>query len=451
MALSSPGIGSGFDVKSIVSQLMTVESQPLIRLNEKEATIQGQISTYGILKSNLSAVQTAVAQFKDTTALLATKASSADTNILTVSSDTNALTASYDVTIDRLAQQHKTGSTEFASTATFGGTAGDELIITVDTTSFTVDLTTAQTLSEIQEAINVQTNDTGVAAGLITGDSSNQTLVLTSGTSGYDNRVQLSFSGAINAGTFNFAMLNRDVNDVLLATENELDASLTIDGVALTRSTNSVTDAVSGLTLSLQSTGQTTAAITQDTSVAKNALQNFVNAYNTLHDQFTTTSNTSSNRSILRNIESQLRRSFNEEHTGLGDYAYLSQIGVSTNEDTGKLELNGTTFTTALETAPDSVVAYFTDSTNGFAIKNDALITTFVQSGGTLDNIIDGANQQISNIAQNRTSLTQHLQSIEKRYYDQFSALDTLMASMTATSNFLTQQLDGIANMMKKK
>ncbi|MCP4993682.1 MAG: flagellar cap protein, partial [Gammaproteobacteria bacterium] len=201
MAIAAPGLGSGLDVTGIVSQLMEVEQQPLVRLNQKEAQAQAQISAYGTLKSGLSSLQTAVEKLQDAATFQATKASSSDSDIFTASSDTDAVASSYNVTVNRLAQQHKLGSSEFASTATFGGGVGDELTLTVGSESFTLDLSTAMTLSEIQAAINVDGNETGVTAGLIAGDSGNETLVFTSGSSGYDNRVELSFGGAVDATT----------------------------------------------------------------------------------------------------------------------------------------------------------------------------------------------------------------------------------------------------------
>lgn len=450
MAISSPGLGSGLDVKGIVSQLMAVEQQPLLRLNQKEAQFHAQISAYGALKGGLSSLQSAMDKLMDAATFQATKASSSDTDVFTVSSDTDAVTSSYNVTVNRLAQQHKFGSGEFASTATFGGVSGDEMTLIVGSNSFTLDLSTAMTLSEIQAAINVDSNETGVTAGLITGDSGDQTLVLTSGSSGYDNRIQYSFSfnGDTVTDPFSFAMLNQDENGAPLATENELDASLVVDGVSVTRSSNSISDAVSGLTLDLKGTGQATAAISQDTSVANGAVESFVSAYNSLKDQLSTLE---ANSSVQRNIDAQLRGMLNTGLSGLGDYSYISELGVTTNSETGKLEFDSEMLVTALEDNPDSIVGFFSDEENGFAVKFDALLEGFVKSDGTIDNIVDGTNSRIDSIERSRDSLERRLASVEARYFKQFGALDTLMASMTTTSDYLATQLDMLSNMITRE
>lgn len=448
MAISSPGLGSGLDVTSIVSQLMEVEQQPLTRLYQKEAEAQAQLSAYGTLKGGMSSLQSAMEKLTDTDTFQATTASSSDSDVLTVSSDTDAVNSTYNVTVNRLAQQHKLGSAAFADTATFGGAAGDKLTLTVGSDTFSLDLSTAMTLGEIQAAINVESNNSGVTAGLITGDNGNQTLVLTSDSSGYDNRVQLSFGGSLDASTFNFSMLNRDENDQLLANESELDASLVVDGVSITRASNSISDAISGLELNLQSTGQSTIAIVQDSSVAKNAVNGFVNAYNSLKGQLSTLEGSGASGSVLRSIENQLRGMLNTSLTGLGNYSYISQMGVTTNADTGELEFDSEIFDAAMADAPDSVTSFFTDETDGFATRFDSLLESFVQSGGTIDSFIEGSNNQIKTIERSVESMESRLEDIEARYLQQFSSLDSLIASMSSTSSYLTGQLEMLSNLV---
>ncbi|MCB1759843.1 MAG: flagellar filament capping protein FliD [Gammaproteobacteria bacterium] len=451
MAISSPGLGSGLDVTGIVSQLMAIEQQPLVRLNQREAEVQAEISAYGSLKGSLSSLQSTVDALKEADTFRATSSTSSDRDVLSATSDESAVTSSYSVTVNRLAQQHKLGTTEFASSATFGGTAGDKLTLSVAGENFELDLSTAKTLSEIQQSINVESNETGITAGLITGDSGNQTLVLTSSETGYDNRVQLTFGGTIDASTFNFSMLNRDADDQLLLSESELDASLTIDGVAVTRSGNSISDAIEGVTLNIKATGQSVVGISDDSSPAQNAVNAFVSAYNGVKDQISALSASGITSSLLRGVESQLRGMLNTALTGLGDYSYISELGVTTNSDTGKLQFDAEMLVTALEDKGDSVMNFFSDSDGGFALKLDSMMDAFLQSGGTIDSFVSGANSRVDTIERSRESLERRLEGIEQRYLNQFAALDTLMTSMTTTSEYLASQLDLLANLASGK
>ena len=450
MAISSPGLGSGIDVSGIVSQLMAIEQQPLLKLDQKEAKVQAEISGYGALKGALSTLQSAMDKLGDPETYQATKASSSDTDVLSVSSTTDATASSYSLMVNRLAQAHKLGSAEAAFSATFGGSVGDELTLTVGSDSFTLDLSTAMSLSKIQAAINVETNGTGITAGLITGDSGNQTLVLTSGSTGYDDRIQLSFGGAIDAGTFNFNMLNRDEDGQLLATENELDASMTIDGVSVTRGKNSVNDVVEGLTFELKSLGQANVSVDQNFSVASQAVQGFITAYNKVKDQLASLGASGVNASVLRGVDAQMRGILNNGLSGLGEYSYISELGVTTNADTGKLQLDSEKLSTALEDNPDSVIGFFSNEKTGFAANVDGLLEGFLRSDGTIDSILDGAKSRVDTIERSREMLERRLESVEQRYLKQFGALDTLMSSMTTTSNYLTSQLDMLSNMMTR-
>ena len=448
MTISSPGIGSGLDVTGIVSKLMQIEQQPLVRLQQREAEVQAEISAYGAVKSSLSSLQTAVGKLVDPATFQATKVISSNEDVLKVSSDTNAVTSSYNVTVNRLAQQHKLGSAAFADTVTFGGNAGDGLTLTVGSNSFTLDLSTAMTLSEIQQAINVPENQNGVTAGLVVGDGGNQTLILTSGKTGYDNRIQLSYAGSLDANTFSLSMLNQDATGQLLSSETELDASLTVDGVSVTRSSNTISDAINGITIDLVGSGGANISVEQDTSVALNAVQAFVTAYNNFKDQLAALKDSGASNSVVRGMENQFRGLLNQPISGSGVYSYISELGVTTNADTGKLELDSEQLTTAAQENSASLIDFFTNETSGFAFRANAILDGLVQSDGTIDRIVQGDNDKIDRLQNSQDSMQRRLDLIEKRYMDQFNALDTLMASMTTTSNYLTSQLDSISNLI---
>jgi len=221
-----------------------------------------------------------------------------------------------------------------------------------------------------------------------------------------------------------------------------------VDGVSITRASNSISDAVAGLTLNLQATGQSTVSITQDSSVAKDAVSGFVNVYNGLKDQLTALKSMGTSGSVLRSIENQLRGMLNTSLTGLGNYSYISQLGVTTNADTGKLEFDSALFDGAMADAPDSVTSFFTDGTDGFATRFDSLLEGFVQSGGTIDSFIDGSNNRIKSIERSVESMESRLEDIEARYLRQFSSLDGLIASMSSTSSYLTGQLEMLSNLV---
>ncbi len=442
--LQSPGLATGLDVNSIVSQLMAFEQRPLIRLVEREAGYQAEISALGNLKSALSQLQSSVGALQDTSTFQAVKAGSSDADVLSTSADDSAAVSGFSVVVDRLAQRHKLASAEFDETDTFGGGAGDGLTLTVGAESFTMDLSTAKTLDEIRDAVNAEDNATGVTAVVVNGDDGSQTLVLTAGETGYDNRVQLSYQGAITGGTLSLATINKDADGLPLADDTELDASLTVEGVPVTRGSNDIDDVIDGVTLHLQGVGEAQIDLTRNTAPISDGVQAFVSAYNRLRGEISSLSGGDlGGDSLLRNIESQIREVLNTPVPANGSYAYVQQIGISTAES-GDLQLDASRLSTAIDEDLEVLAALFADSDNGFAIKLDTVLERFVEVDGLIDSRVEGLNGQISSLETQRGNLERRLEATEERLRAQFAALDQLVSQLQNTSRFLAQQLAGL-------
>ena len=178
--ITALGIGSGLDANSIIEQLMTLEQQPLVRLQQKEAGFLAELSAIGQLRS-------AIASFKDTVDAISSAsdfsvftATSADTAIFTASASSSAAEGTYDIQVTSLAAAQKQGSNSFAdSDTTTVGSAGDTMEITIGSDNFTVEIG-GKTLDEIAEAINTDSENVGVTASIVQEDSSNFYLTLTS-------------------------------------------------------------------------------------------------------------------------------------------------------------------------------------------------------------------------------------------------------------------------------
>lgn len=448
--LQSQGIGSGLDINSIVAQLMAIEQRPLLRLVEKGAAYQAEISSFGSLKSALSSLQSALSGLKDATTFLATTATSSKEDVLTATTAGDTAPLSFNATVNRLAQRHKLAPlSEFASTHTFGGTAGDELVLSVGTDSLTVDLSTAKTLTEIREVINGSDNDTGITALVITGDSDQQTLVLTGEETGYEDRIQLSYGGNINAGTFDFAIINTDANGQPIS-ETELDASLVVDGVTVTRAGNSIADVIEGVTLELAGVGETEVNVTRDTAAATSAVQGFVSAHNALRQELNQLSaGELGGDSALLSVGAQIRSVLNNPSSGVGNFSYLQEVGVTTNEN-GDLQLDSTRLTSALDEDLAGLAALFADEEVGFAVRLDSLLERFVQAGGAIDLRVDGLNSRIDGLQDREAQLQRRLVLKEERLRAQFTALDGLVSQLQTTSSFLTQQLATLPGLLNQ-
>lgn len=445
--ISSPGVGSGLDVNSIVSQLMTAERQPLTRLQTQEKKLQTQISAYGKLRSSLDKFNTAMSNLSSTSKFELYKAASGDAKVFDATASSTAKSGSYNITANNLAQSHKMGSATSLSTATFGGTnAADSLDFTVGAQSFSVNIYNAgagMTLSEISSAINANATNTSLSATVVTGDGGNQQLILTSKTSGYANRVQLAFGGSVTAATLNLADKNVKADGVTpIASLNELDASLSVDGFAMTRSSNSINDVITGVTLDLKAPGTTSLTVNRDTTAVSTAIKGMVDSYNELQKTVGgLKSGDLKGDSTLNNITSRVRSVLNTP-TASGVYKTLGEVGILTNRTDGTLEVNQATLDKALAKDFSGVASLFGNGTDGVALRLKNVATEMLKTGaGLLDSRTKGLQERVDSNKSQQERMEYRLTLVEKNYRMQFTNLDTFMGKMNATSAFLTKQL----------
>ena len=441
MAITAAGVGSGLDVESIVSQLMSLERRPLVALQQRESDTRAQISAYGTLKSAVSSFQDAMKDLSSLDKFRVFQTTSSDDKVMTASADSDAANGLYSLDVTRLAQNHKMGSDEHADTATFGGGAGDALTLTVGTDSTTIDLSTAQTLSQVRDAINAASDNPGVTATILNTGSGNQRLILTADESGYDKRVQLSYGGAVGAGTFNFATTNQDNVGATLTDLTQLDAAYSIDGFSLTSASNNISSAIDGLSIELKGLGSATLNVTRDSDSIKASVDAFVEAYNNV---FTTIDSLQAGDlrgdSTMVSIERLMRGVLNTSASGLtGTYSALSEIGITTNRDTGLLQLDSSDLTTALDTDFAGVAQVFANDDQGYAFRFQAIADSILEDDGLIDAREDGLNSRVSTLEDGQADLERRLEQREIALRREYAALDQLVGSLQSTSSFLFQ------------
>lgn len=472
MSISSPGIGSSLDVKSIVSQLMAAEQGPTKALDKKEASFNAKLSAIGSLKSAMSTLQETAQTLGLSTTFSTVTASVADTTAFSASVSGTSAATSYNVEVKSLAQSQKLTSAGYASTSTVIGMG----TLTLDTgtysdagsppITFSANAAVAQktitidssnnTLAGVRDAIN--NANTSVTATIIN-DGANFRLSLTSKNSGLANAVKISVTEDGAAGLGQLAY-NGTTGGTSVLTQNSAaqNAVIKVDGITITKSSNTITDAIQGVTLNLTRamTADTTTklTLTQSTTGATSAIEAFVKAYNAVNKQIvdSTSYNTATGKgSVLigdatfRSVQSQLRNSLSSAIQGAASgLSVLSDAGISFQKD-GTLALNSSKLATALADPTKDLSRLFvtsSDGTVGFGSRINSLVSTMIfGSSATLNTRTDGINRSIKDISKARVSESIRLTAVEKRYNRQFSALDTTIASMTSTSAFLTQQL----------
>jgi flagellar hook-associated protein 2 len=422
-------------------------------LQARAETFETQLSAYGQVKSALSTFQSAMRSLNHVSDFKKFSATSSNESVLTASTNSATATGEYSIEVDRMAQAHSMASSAQNNATVFGGAVGDELSVSIDGQSLSVDMSGGKTLAELAEAINSHEDNMGVRATVINVDSSgtSQRLALVSPASGYDNRIELSGAGGIDpSADFGFATTNRS-NGVLMNDLTELDAALTVDGISVTRSDNTVDDMIPGVTLNLNSASPGSVInleVTRDTETISEAVQAFGEAYNTLTDTLEELRlGDLEADSTIRMLESQIRGVLNQGG-GSGTYSHLSQVGLSLDKY-GDMQFDESDLRQALDTDIESVAELFAGDGTGIASGFDDLVNDSLGYKGLIQTRVEGIERRQESNLDDQYDMELRLEATEQRYYSQYAALDSLVAQMTNTSSYLTQQLDAMNSSSK--
>ncbi len=446
------------DVPTLVSQLMSIERQPINNLNTEVSSYQAQISSLGTVQGLISSFQTAAQGLN--TNINGFSATSSNTSAITTSASSTATAGIYSVAISALAQsqnlaavgQTSTSATINAGTSTtvtfdFGTTSGATFTSNGSgTKSVTID-STNNTLQGISDAINAA--NIGVTATIVNdGSATPYRLVLSSNNSGASNSLKITTNGAGN-GVDTLLAYDPAGTKNLTQTVAAQNASYTLNGIPMTSSSNTVSSAIQGVSLTLNSLTTTPATLTvaHDTTAVGTAASNFVSAYNALYTQLksrsaygtaTAAAGSLAGDGTVRLMMDQLRGIFMTGASG-GTLSSLSQVGITTQTD-GTLKLDSTALNNALANNYSDVTNLFS-SASGFTTRLDAWATSVLAPGGLMANHITSLNTSITGFNQQISQLEVRMSTLQTQYTTQYSNLNMLLSSMNSTSAYLTQQL----------
>lgn len=448
--LSTPGVGSGLDISGIISQLMAVERRPLVQLGTDQVELNAQLSAFGKLKSTLSTFKSAMSDLAEVDKFRYAKADSSAAEVLTGTASASAAKGRYTIDVVRVAENHRlAAATVFEDNdATVIGAPGDSMRITVGDRSFVVDYGD-RTLTQIRDAINQAADNSGVTASILKDDAGYR-LTLSANAVGSDGHVDIAYVGDDPQNPpdpFALQTLNQDRDGSGNFTRDDLDAVLLLENTfTATRSSNTVSDVIDGVTLNLLKTGTATLDVARDDARIRGSVNQFIGVYNELAGTLAELSGgaLAEERSALRSLEAQFRAVLNTKAGDSESFAYLFELGVSTQRD-GSLTLDSAVFNGALARDPAGVADMFSNASSGLATRMRDLANGLIGPAGMLDSRETSLNARIRDLDSARSNLQARLVRKEEALVKQFSALDALLANLTTTSNFLSTQLDQIA------
>jgi len=470
--ITSTGLGSGLEVESIVSKLVSIEKQPIVDLQSRTDTIKTQISAYGKIQSAFSAMRDAAAKLTNPTTWAALTATSSDTTMATVTAGSGSGAGSYALKVTQLAAAQSLASTAMSNTAAVGaGTLTIELgQWNTDQTSFTskdgkspisITVGASDTMSTIRDKIN--SSGAGVLASIVT-DTTGSRLVIRSADTGQANGFRISAADADGnntdgAGLSAFAFDPTAGTNGMTQKVPAQNAALEINGLSISSASNTVENAVDGLSINVLKKGDSTVTVGQDKDSVKKSINEFVTAYNSLmnmlrdntkYDDANKTAGTLQGDSTAVNLQAQLRNITAGGSTLGGAYARLSDLGLNIGT-AGTITVDDTKLTSALGHIGDLKQLFMgidsgNSANNGIATRWRALADQVTGMDGSITTRKNGLQARVTANGKRVDELNDRAANYEKRVRAQYTALDTQMAKLNDMSSYVSKITSMLGN-----
>ncbi len=443
------GLATGLDTGAIIQQLMGLERRPISALQTKQRTYNTQASKLRSLKTKLTTLKEKADALGGRGDVLTTKVSSSDEKVFTATSFGGAPLGPTSLHVTSLAMAEKTYSNTFAAKDVEGAAGTGTLSIQVGTdASVDVTIEATDTLETIVSKIN--SSDADVSAGMVF-DGTDYRIRVTGNDTGLDRAISFTETG-VALGFSNPA------NELQPAA----DAVFTLDNIPMTRSSNTFSDAIDGVKITLTGESPTAAASTLDVSRDDDSLRTkveaFISAYNdiqtTINGEFAYTgtpkgATSLSGDSTLRSVQSKLRSRVGDAVTGTtGAYRTLASLGITSQND-GTLTLDSAKLEAAIAADSDAVADFFAGDTGasitGFAELLGADIDIYNDdTDGALTNRIDSLEGRSKDIDDQIDRLELRLDKTEERLTKQYANLEQIVSGLQNQGNQILAVLAGL-------
>jgi flagellar hook-associated protein 2 len=440
--ISSPGIASGIDIKSIVSQLVALDRAPIQTLKTQAGSYQNKLSVYGSIKSMMSTLGDAASKLSTSSGWNSVTASSSNSAAVSASAAAGATPTSLALEVSNLATSQSAASSVLnttgglgAGTLSFSIGGGDAVNVVIEAGK--------DSLAEVA----------GVSATIVK-DASGERLLMRATDTGTAKTFTVSVSGG-NADGLQQLSFPPGVDGGMTQMQPAEDAAFSINGVALTSSSNVLADTVPGLTLTLsqETTAPVEIKISTDQAALKKNVQAFVNAYNSINDMLVTATSynpdTKASGSLQGDataigLQNALRGMMRSVTSNSGPYSRLADIGISAKQG-GKLEIDSDKLDAALSD-PAGIQALFTTASDdataqGFGLKIKDFATGMIATDGRLTTRTESLQSAIKRNGLEQEKVDARATRAEARYLAKYNAMDAAVGNLNALSAFVTQQI----------
>ena len=436
-------VGTGINVQSVVAQIIAADSTPMTLMQNQQSTFSSQTSALQNISSLLDTLQSSVQALSDINSPIeAQVATSSNTNVLTATASNIATPGTHTITVTNLAttssyytKNEQASATSTLATGSFQITApgaSKPTTINVDSGDGT------NTLNGLASYINNQ--GLGITASVIT-DAGGARLSLVSNSSGSPG---------------DFTVSNDTVGLGFTKPVTGVNANVTVDGVPISSSTNTVASSILGVSLNLLSAPQDTSVtvtVSPDTTQVSGAMNTFVSAYNAvvqaINAQYAVDSNSQqgvlANDSSLAAVQDALANDVNFSASNNSSFINLASMGISMNDD-GTLSINSNTLNASITGNFQDFVNFFqgAGSNAGFAQGFNADLTNLLSPSGLIATDENGISASIQSLADQISQFQANLALQQTSLTTEFSQIDATLQQLPTLESQIQGQLSGL-------
>ena len=460
-SISSIGVGSGLDIKSIVSKLVELEKAPLQKLKLQAESVNAKISAFGEVKSLISTLSDAASKLTSVTGWNGVAATSSDSAAVSVTAIGGASATSFGIEVTSLANAQSTASASVKGAVGTGtltialgkwDSAGPSAtgVFTGKTPASSVDIAVSASDSIADIAVKINGANAGVTATILT-DKDGQRLLLRSKETGEASGFNLTATGGVPGGLDRLATTAIDP----AATQKASDAVAKVNGMVVTSSTNTFANTVAGVTFKVEKLTDVGKPVqinvAKDNSAVQANITAFVDAYNavntylseaTKYDAGTKEAGLFQGDSTAIGLQNSLRAAMQSVSKGSGVFKTLTDLGIGFQRG-GNLAIDSTKLSKALENA-DEVKKMFrgTDAVaTGLGATIKSMTTTMLSTGGFFSTKNNSLQLSLKSNTKAQAGVNTAASNMEARLNARYSALDSQMSKISALNAYVNQQI----------
>ncbi|WP_459205123.1 flagellar filament capping protein FliD [Pseudomonas sp. MLB6B] len=447
------GIGSNIDTQAIVKALVDAQKAPKqAQINTQTLKATTTLSSIGKVQAALDAFRGAMENMSSTNVFTGLSVKSSDEKVATIKAGNGASNGTFALKVESLAQASKISTPVYANGASSvvnKTSTATTLSISQSGKTYDLSVPAGATLQQVRDSINSQFGTQGLSANVLT-DANGSRLVLTSTKMGEGSDITLGGNSGIDTG---YTVIDKPAN-----------AKYMLDGISMTSKSNEISDAVSGLSITLTGVSSkndsgefspTILSLTTNASTLKSGVQGFVDTYNALITAInaetkvttgadgTPTAGALTGDATMRGLVSSIRNELSQL-SGNGAFKSLAQFGVTTSQDGGLLSIDDKKWSAAAATNIADLSSIFTGKDGLLARMQNATESYAKASTGTFAERTKTLTDNLNKLKTEQTTLDDRMTALQKSLQDKYNAMDTLVAQLRAQSDSVMTTLNAL-------